>query len=171
MRLLLATVLAAVAASAAVAAPTGYRDTTRLQPIGQALSPGTLVYCSSGEAQWQADVSVRFPSATRVIGYYVGGVPPEVFLSPGTCRALEGWLRGKNVPTLRALAVHSLSFVHEIVHTQGVVGEREADCGALRILPGVLRVHFRVKNTVTLRKVMQLARAENNAKPYEYRCF
>lgn len=120
---------------------------------------------------WQEDVAARFPTVpqwARVLGYYVAS---EVFLSPSTCRALEGWLRGKNVPTLKQLAIQSLTLVHELMHTRGIRGEGDAECAALRALPGVLRVHFHVRDAVTLRKVMQLARADNAAKPYEYRCF
>ncbi len=167
-------VAAALAASAPVAAaPDGFRDSIRLQPIANDLSPGASVYCSRGEAQWKAEVTVRFPTAptwSRVGAYYEtgGGLPPEVFLSPWACRSLEGWLRGKNTPTLQYLAVYALALVHELMHTNGISGEREAECAALKRLPAVLRDHLRVRKPATLKAVMRLAWADNRSSPAAY---
>ena len=168
--MLLAVLVVVVVPAAAAAAPSGFRETSRLQPIASAVSPGAIVYCSRSEDLWRTDVSERFPGApswSRVGAYYVGS---EVFLSPFACRALEGWLRGKNVPTLQYLAVYSLTLVHELMHARGIVSERAADCAALKVLPGVLRTYLHVRNAVTLRRVVRLAWADNAAKPAEYRC-
>jgi hypothetical protein len=174
VRLLLLTVVALVGVSSAAAAPEGFRETTRLQPIVSALAPGTTVYCSSGEAQWQVVAEQRFPDAKwSKVGAYTdtgGGLPPEMFLNPWACRTLEGWLRGKNTPTLRYMAVYSLTLVHELMHARGVHDERTADCRALTLLPSVLRTHFRVRQPATVRAIMAHAVADNRAKPPAYRC-
>ena len=160
----------ALPAATAAAAPEGFRETTRLQPIAVALSPAALVYCSMSNTAWQADITVRFPSLdwTRVGGYRARGTS-DVRLAPWTCRALEGWLRGKSVPTLTMLGRHALTLTHELMHTRGINDESETDCAALREMPAMLRTWFKVRNTVTLRTIMAAAWADHRSKPAAYR--
>lgn len=160
--------------AALLGTPEGFRDSVRLEPIAGTVVPGVSVYCPRTEAVWRTEVGNRFPEApwNRVGGFYETGAggPDELYLSPWGCRALEGWLRGKNTPTLRYLAVYGLTFVHELMHLRGIAGERDADCAALKALPGVLRTHFKVRSAATMRRVMAYAWADNRAKPAAYRC-
>jgi hypothetical protein len=92
----------------------------------------------------------------------------EARYSPWVCQRLEGWLRGKNVPTRYLFAASTLTFLHELVHARGVRDESVADCTALREMPGVLGRYFGVKRATTLRALMALAWQEHRLKPASY---
>jgi hypothetical protein len=166
-RLLLAVLVAGVVTAAATAAPNGFRETSRLQPIAAAVSPGAVVYCSMNATSWAADVEARFPALPwqRIDGYRHDA---EARLAPWICRGLEGWLRGKNVPTLKNLAVYTLTFTHELMHIRGIKDEGDADCAALRAMPTMLRARFGIKRAVTLRTIMRHAWDEHYGKPPAY---
>jgi hypothetical protein len=168
-RLLLAVLVAGVVTAAATAAPNGFRETSRLQPIAAAVSPGAVVYCSMNATSWAADVEARFPALPwqRIDGYRVAGTS-EARFAPWVCRGLEGWLRGKNVPTLKTFAVYALTFSHELMHARGLTDEGAADCAALRAMPAMLRSRFGIKRATTLRTIMRHAWDNHYAKPPAY---
>lgn len=151
-----------------VPTPEGFRESARLTPIAGAIAgkPSSVI-CARTDTAWTALLApYDFPPNVDAITLRD---EPITYLSPPTCRRLEGWLRGKNAPTLRDLGVVALSFTHEAMHLRGILGEREAECGALQRLPAVLKTHFKVRRADSLRIAMAAARANHLKKPLAYR--
>lgn len=164
---MLAVLLAATAAPVQ-AAPVGFRESARLQPIAAGLAERPVfVRCATSESAWAAMLAPwDLPAGVDALTF-----PDNAgsYLAPRTCRELEGWLRGKSAPTPQRLGVVVLSLVHETMHLRGVDPEAEAECAALRAMPAVLRRWFGIKRAVTLRAVMNAAWANHRTKPVAYR--
>ncbi len=152
-------VLAGVLASAAAAqvdAPEGFRSSVRLAPIASDVARKPMaVYCARDDGSWETLMeSVDAPIDSTGYAPYD---EDAVYLAPEECRRLEGWLRGKNVPTLTGFGFSTLTLTHEATHARGVDDEGATDCAALAVMPRVLRVHFKVRKPATLKAVMAAA--------------
>ena len=161
-------------AAAASAAPDGFRESVRLSPIasGVAGRPVT-VWCARTPVIWRDTVrAVLGPNAPLPGGWAEVPDAGSMQLSPRVCQMLEGWLRGKSVPTPEDLGRGIRVLVHESVHlrTPGVDDdEGVTDCTALSLLPTVARTSFKIRSAKVLRSVVQVAWAEHNASGAKYR--
>lgn len=168
MRLLLLAVMVLAFASQAQAAPEGFRDSTRLSSIAtEIVGKPVVVSCARTKDAW-----VGFSNLQGIPGGAARGFADQpdgvAYLTVNVCRALEGWLRGKNAPTILTLGSEALTLVHETMHLRGISNEHAADCAALAELPRVLRIHFRVKSARLLSLAMRSAKAEHDSAPAAY---
>lgn len=168
MRWLAVIVLAGVlAVPASAAPPEGFRDSARLTPIASGLAGRPVfIRCAVSVEAWQAMLKPwDFPSTVDGLTF-----PDNAgsYFAPRTCRALEGWLRGKNAPTPAILGIYALSLVHETEHLRGVNTEAGAECAALKELPAVLTRWFKIKSVTIRKAVMKAAWANHRAKPAAY---
>lgn len=143
-------------APATAAAPEGFRESGRLAPIAAALSgKDVAVECGRTDDAWDAlMLSIDAPASATGYAPTDTGV---IYLNPVTCRWLEGWLRGKNMPTLERLGWSVLTITHESMHVRGYTNEGATDCAALAAMPSVLRVHFKIRKAATVKTVMAAA--------------
>ncbi|MCR4340517.1 MAG: hypothetical protein NUW01_11620, partial [Gemmatimonadaceae bacterium] len=156
-------------AGSAASAPDGFRESVRLTPIAAEIAgKPVLVRCAQTFDAWAAQVAATGGGNPYQIGGYTLVADGETHLSPWTCQHIEGWLRGKNVPSLARFASSVLLLVHETVHLRGELDESVADCTALRELPGVLTRRFGIKRAVTRRAIMAAAWVRHRAQA-EYR--
>ena len=148
-----------LAVPAAAGAPDGFRDSARLQPITSAIAGRPVVVrCARTNDAWTALLNeYRVPNARGLV------LHDAAYLSTNVCRSLEGWLRGKAAPTVGTLGVDALTLTHEAMHLRGLVNEHDTDCAALKELPRVLRVQFRVRSTRNLAFAIRYAWAEHNS--------
>lgn len=147
--------------------PEGFRESVRLTPIAAALAGKPVaVHCATTDAAWAALLKpYDYPADVDAITIFSYDTS---YLSPVTCRRLEGWLRGKNAPTAAQLGIVVLSLTHEAMHLRGILDERGAECGAMARLRSVLRVHFKIRRETTMRVALSAARALHNMKPAAY---
>lgn len=147
-------------------APEGFRDSTRLTPVASELAGRpVLVRCARTKDAWVALLNEYDVPSAR------GLVLPEqdaAYLSTNACRNLEGWLRGKAVPTVATLGVDAFILAHESMHLRGLLNEHDTDCAALKALPQVLRVSFRVKSTRNVLFAVRSAQAAHDSSPPAY---
>lgn len=150
--------------------PEGFRESARLGPIASAVAGApAAVYCARTTPAWAAQIAATGGGDPRLIGGYAMVAESAMHLSPWTCRQLEGWLRGKSVPTLAQFAGSTLLLVHEAIHLRGTTDESVTQCTALRDLPGVLTRRFGVKRAKTRRAIMAAAWRLHRSSPAEYR--
>lgn len=153
-----------------VPVPDGFRESARLEPaVSHVARQPAAVACARTIVPWATQVAATGGGDPRLIGGYALVDERAVHLAPWTCQQLEGWLRGKNVPTIKQFAGSALALVHEAIHLRGVMDEAVTQCTALRELPAVLRRYFGVKRAVMLRKLMAAAWALHRSAPVEYR--
>lgn len=150
--------------------PDNFRESARLTPIASHVAGGPIaVHCARTYTAWATQVAATGGGNPRSIGGYALVEAGEIHLAQWTCRQLEGWLRGKNVPPLKQFATAAFGFVHEAIHMRGETDESVVDCAALRELPGVVTRRFGVKRAATRRAIMAAAWAAHRASPLEYR--
>lgn len=162
-------VLLLALSSTALAAPEGFRESSRLTPRAQAISGNTaaVVYCARTYAAWEAKVRTVFGDSAPVarIRALTTYAEDAMYLSPSVCQPLEKWIRGKRVsPWDVGASAHV--FAHETAHLAGTVEERAAECSSLRALPSILRRHFAVKKAKTLSAMLVAAKTLNRRSPY-----
>lgn len=125
-----------------------------------------LVRCARTKDDWVAFLNeIGLTNAVR------GVVLPErdaAYLSPNVCRHLEGWLRGKDAPTVATVGSDALTLAHESMHLHGLLDEHDTDCAALKALPRVLRERFRVRSPRNLMLAMRSAQAWHDSAPPLY---
>lgn len=167
MKLVCSLLVALIATSGALAAPDGFRESSRLTVRARALSgnEATVVYCARTYSDWRAKVEEWFGpevgSGARGLTVYSENA---AYIEPASCVSLESWLRGKKV-SIWSVGQGSLTLAHEANHLRGIVDERTAECSALRDLPATLRRHFGVKATKTLREMIAGAKSLNRRSP------
>jgi hypothetical protein len=114
---------AVLVAAFALAAPAaaGTSRSADLSRVATAFRGGKVqetVYCAQTKEDWSVTLAKRRLPAYAVGFAYIG--VPRVWLSPSICAGVS-----------RADPWAALVFVHELIHTTGVRGERRANCLAL----------------------------------------
>src|SRR3990167_2143098 len=102
----------------AVAAPDGFRESTRLSPVAQALSvPEAKVYCALTPASWRDanPGNLRWASLNGKVRL----AENAMYLAPWSCLPLQLWKRGQVVP-LADVGRALLTLAHETVHLRGI---------------------------------------------------
>ena len=169
MRIVGVLVSALVLSAAAFAAPDGFRESSRLTPIAQALSvPDASVYCALTPASWR-DANPGDASWATLNGKTVY-VDNAMYLAPWVCQPLERWKRGKTAP-LADVGRAMLTLSHEAAHLRLVYDERTAECSALSELRSIARTYFGIKTAKTWRQVWAGALASHaRALPEQRNC-
>lgn len=154
--------------AALLGTPDGFRESVRLAPaVSHVAGKPAFVRCATTDGAWSA-MLMRW-SLPRDVDALTFPNENGTYFSRPTCRALEGWMRGKNAPSPAELGPVALSLAHEAQHVRGIIDEGEAECRAVRHLPTLLRQWFGIRRAVTLKRVMTAAMSNHRAKPAEYR--
>jgi len=160
--------------AAAIPAPAGLHESSKLKAISTSVAKKTVqVMCANEDDAWraQAEAGVLGPTADPSAG--MGGLAKPgastLYLAWSTCDFLLERLRDGH-PDLIEVAASILTLVHESVHLRGVREESVTDCTALMLMPSVAVKFFHFKaGSITLSNLMFYARLAHGAKPASYK--
>jgi hypothetical protein len=153
MKLVVSVLAAALtAATAASAAPTGFKAMPRLAaPVSSIAGKPVTAYCAPTQAAINQTVS---PTATNILGATptIGG--SEIYLSPLVCANLIAWQKGSHRIVLYSFALSIETLAHEAELAAGISDETTATCKAIPKIPRLIAKFFPLRKRESLHDLM-----------------